>query len=84
MHPKLHFDQVDLGDGDQDTALRYGLGAPITIKIAFNGIGIALTHVRNCWAIGEPQAGDIFGANCRLAIINPWRAPTSRQPAVQP
>jgi hypothetical protein len=50
----------------------------------FNGIDIALTHIRNCWAIGKPRAGDVFGANCRLAIINPWRAPISRQPAVQP
>jgi hypothetical protein len=50
----------------------------------FNRTDIVLTHIRNCWAIRKPRADDVFGANCRLAITNPWRAPISRQPAVQP
>ena len=37
----------------------------------FNRFDIALTHMRNCWAIRKPRPGDVFGANCRLAIINP-------------
>jgi hypothetical protein len=44
----------------------------------FNRVDVALTHIRNCWAIGRPRA------NCRLAIVNPWHVPISRQPAVQP
>ena len=46
----------------------------------FNRTDIVLTHPRNCWAVREPRAGDVFGANCRLATINRWMRQSAASP----